>query len=230
MTPAGSNGGDVVGVVLAGGLSRRMGGGDKGLRLLGGVSLLERTAVRLRLQVGRVVLNANGDPARFASLGLPVAADPYPDFLGPLAGLVAGMAWARRHAPQARCIVTAACDTPFFPHDLVAALCAAQGGERPGGERPAVAVAASGGRAHPTFGLWSVALAGALEAALGAGRRKLLDCVREQGGVTVSFPFIRLGGMEMDPFFNINTEEDLALAERFAAAEGGDPAALLRMR
>ena len=108
----------VLGVILAGGQARRMGGGDKGLLLLGGVSLLDRVAKRLGRQVEAMCLNANGDPARFETFGLPVVADPVAGFAGPLAGVLAGMRWA---APQgASHVVSVAADTPFFPRDLVA--------------------------------------------------------------------------------------------------------------
>ena len=112
----------VVGLLLAGGQSRRMGGGDKALRLLGGISLLDRVIARLRPQVEALVLNANGDPARFAGFGLPVVADSVPDFAGPLAGVLAGLDWAAAHRPDCEFVVSVATDAPFLPHDLVARL------------------------------------------------------------------------------------------------------------
>src|SRR5688500_1549294 len=115
-------GADTCAVLLAGGLARRMGGGDKCLVPLGGRTLLERVIERARPQAGRLVLNANGDPVRFAAFGLPVVLDSVPGFAGPLAGILAGMEWAVTHAPEARHVASLATDTPFFPTDLVARL------------------------------------------------------------------------------------------------------------
>ncbi|MDX2264353.1 MAG: molybdenum cofactor guanylyltransferase MobA [Hyphomicrobiales bacterium] len=202
-------GGDVVGVVLAGGLSRRMGGGDKGLLDLAGASLIARVIERLRPQVGAMVVNANGDPARLARFGLPIAPDATADFAGPLSGVLAGMAWAREHRPAARWVATAACDTPFFPETFVAD-CLAAVGER----HTAIALAASSDGAHPVFGLWPTALAGDLERALERGVRKVLDWTNAHPTVEVRFGPVVLPGGHADPFFNANTPADLAEAER----------------
>src|SRR6185436_2052358 len=145
---------DVTGVILAGGLSRRMGGGDKGLLELAGRPMLAHVVCRLRPQVGAILVNANGDPARFAPLGLPVVPDTVGGFVGPLAGVLAGMRWSAVNAPDARWIVTAAGDAPLLPGDLVAQLAAAVA-SRPG----AIALAQSHGELHPVIGLWPVALA-----------------------------------------------------------------------
>ena len=145
--------GGVVGLLLAGGLSRRMGGGDKTLRLLGGRTILDHILERVRPQVKLLVLNANGDPARFAGTGLPVAPDVVPDYAGPLAGVLTGLDWAAEHAPGARWVATFATDAPFQPTDLVERLLAAvecQGAD--------MACARSSGREHPVFGLWPVHL------------------------------------------------------------------------
>lgn len=204
-----------LGVILAGGLATRMGGGDKGLLALGGQSLLTRVIDRLAPQVAGLALNANGDAARFAGLGLPVVADTIEGFAGPLAGVLAGLDWAAEQGAQA--IVTAAADTPFFPTDLVARLMAAAEGQvhplvlattpKSGDE-----VLKSGGKGrvnrHPTFGLWPVALRDDLRAALEAGLRKVVLWTDQHGGREALFeaePF--------DPFFNVNTPEDLARAE-----------------
>lgn len=202
----------IVGVLLAGGLSRRMGGGDKSLCSLCGVSLLERVVTRFRPQADVLVLNANGNPARFQEFGLPVLADTFPGFVGPLAGVLAGMIWARENCPQARYIATAACDTPFFPRNLVATLGGAVGARM-------IAVAACRGRVHPTFALWSVELAQPLEAAIAAGRRRLFDWVSEHNGIIVEFEPSLLGGAEIDPFLNINSPDDLGAAEQFLATK-----------
>ena len=159
---------DTVGLLLAGGRARRMGGGDKCLRTLAGATLLERAIDRARPQVGHLLLNANGDPARFADFGLEVVADVIEGFAGPLAGVLSGMAWMARHRPAGRWLATFATDAPFFPRDLVARM------RRAAEEGDADAVrAASAGRAHPVFGLWRVSLRGDLERAMGAGVRKI---------------------------------------------------------
>jgi molybdopterin-guanine dinucleotide biosynthesis protein A len=194
----------VTGVILAGGQSRRMGGGDKGLLDLAGKPMLAHVVERLAPQVGRMVLNANGDPTRFAALGLPVVPDPLPGFPGPLAGVLAGMRWSQANAPSARWIATAAGDAPLLPADLVAQ-CLAALQDRPG----AIALAQSGGELHPVIGLWPVALADDLEAQLATGVRKVLAWTDRHGTVPVPFPFVRVGKAELDPFFNANTPEEL---------------------
>jgi molybdopterin-guanine dinucleotide biosynthesis protein A len=205
----------VAGVILAGGLSRRMGGGDKALRELGGKPLIARVLERLAPQASPVALNANGDPARFGALALPVIPDATGDFPGPLAGVLAGMRWAAGAAPEARFIATAACDTPFLPHNLVGALLAASRGAY-----PAIVLAASGEQVHPVFGLWPVALADDLAAALHNGTRKMVHWVERHPHFTAPFPFANAGGKLVDPFFNANTPEDLAEAESLLAMEG----------
>src|ERR671910_2846070 len=156
-----SDGGSVVGVLLAGGQATRMGGGDKSLRRLGDRTILEHVIERARPQVAALVLNANGDPARFAPFRLPVVSDVIAGFAGPLAGVLTGMEWARTRRPDCPWIATIATDTPFFPTDLVGRMLSAV--ER---ERAELACAASGGRAPPGFGLWPVRLAADLRAAM----------------------------------------------------------------
>ncbi|WP_293574097.1 molybdenum cofactor guanylyltransferase MobA [Phaeobacter sp.] len=197
-----------MGVVLAGGQATRMGGGDKGALVVGGRSMLDRVVDRLGPQVGRLVINANGDPHRFAEYGLPVVADSLPDFPGPLAGVLAGMEWAAQAG--ATHIVTAAADTPFFPTDLVGRLSrAAERANTP----IALAATHEGGRTnrHPTFGLWPVALRADLRAALEGGLRKVVLWTDKHGAATAAF--------DDEAFFNVNTPEDLAEAERRAAEE-----------
>jgi molybdenum cofactor guanylyltransferase/molybdopterin-guanine dinucleotide biosynthesis protein MobB len=201
-----------VGVLLAGGLSRRMGGGDKSLRHLGGRPMIAHAVERLRPQVDALILNANGDASRFAFLGLPVVADREADYAGPLAGVLAGMDWAREHAPDARWIVTAACDTPFFPRDLVARLRAAA--EEAKAE---IALAASKGQGHFVFALWPVALADDLADYLAQGGRKVQDWIAQYAHLHVEFAPAEIGGSEVDPFFNVNTPEDLVFAESLLA-------------
>ena len=198
----------VAGILLAGGRSSRFGGGDKCLLPLGGKPLLVHTIERLTSQVEAMVLNANGDPARFAQFGLPVIADADNDRAGPLAGVLAGMEWADEEAPNMRCIVTVPTDTPFFPSDLVARLVEAQQGRN---DVPVVASSASG--EHAVFGLWPIALAPMLRHDLAAGKRKTLDWARGQGAISVQFPPSILGGVSVDPFFNINEPQDLSRAE-----------------
>ncbi len=193
-----------LGVILAGGRATRMGGGDKGLLDLGGQTLLARVQDRLAPQVAGLALNANGDPDRFAAYNLPVLADSLADHPGPLAGVLAGLDWAAGQGAQT--IVTAAADTPFFPTDLVARLMATAQGM----QNPLVLAATSDGHRHPTFGLWPVALREDLRAALIGGLRKVvLWTDTHQGRQTV---FDAQDAANTDPFFNVNTPEDLAAA------------------
>ncbi len=203
---------NVLGLVLAGGQSRRMGGGDKALRLLGGVSLLDRVIARFRPQVGTMVINANGDPARFAGFGLPVVADSVPDFAGPLAGVLAGLDWAAAHRPDWEFVASVATDAPFLPHDLVARL--VQGVREAGAD---LACAASGGRAHPVFGLWPMRLREDLRhAVVVEGIRKVDAWTGRHKLVTVSF-----ADRPVDPFFNANRPEDLTAAAALMVAAAG---------
>lgn len=195
--------GTVVGVVLAGGLSRRMGGGDKGLRVLAGKPMLAHVIERLAPQVQGCVINANGDPTRLIPLGLPIVPDTFGDFAGPLAGVLAGMRWALSHVPEARSIVTVPSDSPLLPHDLVARL---RAGQPP--QRETIVLAQSSGRLHPVVALWPVSLADDLQAALEAGVRKILAWTDRHGAAQVSFPPVRLAGVEFDSFFNANTPEE----------------------
>ena len=194
----------IVGVVLAGGRSQRMGGGDKALRDLGGRTMLAHIISMLTPQVGRVIVNANGDPARFATLGLPVVADAAQNYAGPLAGILAGLRWASVNARQVRRIVTVPGDSPFIPSDLVARLVAAS--DAAGG---AIAVAQSAGVLHHVTALWPVELEDALAAAVDQGERQVGNWAARQGIVAVPFDPVRIGGRPVDPFFNINTPEDL---------------------
>ena len=195
---------NIVGVVLAGGLSRRMGGGDKGLLPLAGRSMIAEVVARLGGQVPRIVVNANGDPTRFAELGLPVVADTIEGFVGPLAGVLAGLRWTATHVPTATHIVSVSSDAPLLPADLVANFIAAIG-EGQG----QIAMARSAGELHPVIGLWPVRLADDLDLALRAGLRKVLHWTDRHGTVAVDFPFVQIGGREVDPFFNANTPEEL---------------------
>lgn len=193
----------VVGLLLAGGLSRRMGGGDKALRLLGGVSLLDRVIERLRPQVEALVLNANGDPARFARFGLPVVPDSVPDFAGPLAGVLAGLDWTASHRPDCAYVVSVATDAPFLPKDMVARFTA--GIEEAQAD---LACAASAGQAHPVIGLWPARLREDLrQAVVEEGIRKVDQWTARHRLATVPF-----ASEPVDPFFNANRPEDLAAA------------------
>lgn len=195
----------VVGVVLAGGLSRRMGGGDKSLRPLGGRPVLAHVIERLRPQVTRLLINANGDPARFSQFDLPVAADLVPDHAGPLAGVLTGLEWAAEEAPECPWVVTVPGDGPFLPRDLVQWLLAVA--ERASAD---LATAASGGRSHPVVGLWPVRLRDDLRrAVVEEGVRKVDEWTARHRLVGVTFDTTPI-----DPFFNVNRPEDLAEAER----------------
>lgn len=199
-------------VLLAGGLARRMGGGDKPMREIAGRSILDRVIARLKPQCGDLILNANGDPTRFATFGLPVVPDSVADFPGPLAGILAGLDWVAAHQPQSEWMLSAAGDCPFLPHDLAARLaqaCADEGAE--------LAIAASGGQPHPVIGLWRVALRDALRHALVAEDiRQVGRFTARHRTATANWP-----ATPLDPFFNANTADDLAEAERLAARDGG---------
>ncbi len=200
----------VAGVLLAGGQSRRMGGGDKALLKLGGETILGRVAARVRPQVRALAINANGDPARFDAFALPVVADVVEGFAGPLAGVLTGLLWAREAAPDCRWLASFATDAPFLPTDLVARLLAAAEGAD-------MACAASAGRNHPVFGLWPLALTDELHHAV------VEEGVRKVDAWTGRY---RLGVAEfpagpVDPFFNTNRPDDLAQAETLLASLDG---------
>ena len=201
----------IPGVLLAGGLARRMGGGDKPMRTIKGRTILERVIARLAPQCDGLILNANGDPARFATFGLPVIADGVADFPGPLAGILAGLDWAAARRPEVTFILSAAADCPFLPHDLVARLDAARKAQ--GAE---LAVAASGEQTHPVIGLWSVALREKLRHAL------VKEDIRKIDRWTARYPLatVTWPATPLDPFFNANTAEDIAEAERLAILDG----------
>jgi len=197
----------IAGVLLAGGQSQRMGGGDKNLRLLGGKPMLAHVIERAKPQVDALVLNANGDPRRFASFGLPVIADSVAGFAGPLAGVLAGLDWAAKNLPEAELVASFATDAPFFPRDLVPRLAVAL--EEGGFD---LACAQSNGQAHPVFGLWPLSLRDELRKALAGGLRKVDQWTARYKLVEVEFL-----AEPVDPFFNANRPEDLAEAERLVA-------------
>ena len=202
----------VAGILLAGGLSRRMGGGDKCLRPLGATTILARIVARAAPQVAALALNANGDPARFAAYGLPVVADSIPDYAGPLAGVLAGLDWAAASSAAVTHVASFATDAPFLPADLVARFLAARAAE--GAD---LVCASSGGRTHPVFGLWPVALREALRRALrDEGIRKVDAWTSRYRLAIVDYP-----AAPFDPFFNTNRPDDLAVAERLAGAGEG---------
>jgi molybdenum cofactor guanylyltransferase len=187
-----------------------MGGGDKPMRTIGGRTILERVIARLAPQCDGLILNANGDPARFAAFGLPVIADSVADFPGPLAGILAALDWMAANRPEVSLVLSAAGDCPFLPRDLVARL-------RDGlvKENAQLAVAASGDQSHPVIGLWSVSLRDQLRHALVVEDvRKIDRWTARYRLATVNWPTEPL-----DPFFNANTVEDIAEAERLAALD-----------
>ena len=203
-----------VGILLAGGASTRMGGGVKCLLPLAGRPVLAHVIERLRPQIAQLVINANDDHAKFAQFGLPVISDVIGGRQGPLAGVHAGIVWARANLPEARFVITAAADTPFFPDDLVQRFRAALGNSE-----PRLMVASSEENVHPVFGLWPVSLAAALERSLERGERKVSAWVKEHGAEEVYFPPSEIGGCAVDPFFNLNRPEDFAEAEALLARE-----------
>jgi molybdopterin-guanine dinucleotide biosynthesis protein A len=197
-----------LGLVLAGGLARRMGGGDKALLKIGAATILERVLDRFGPQCSRLILNANGDPARFASTHLPVIADEIPDFAGPLAGVLAGLDWAAAQMPEVAWIASVPGDCPFLPRDLVARLHAA----RAAADLP-LACARSGEWRHPVVGLWPVALRADLRRALVEENLHKIEVWTGRHGVAIAdWP-----AAPVDPFFNVNTPDDAAEAGRIAA-------------
>jgi molybdopterin-guanine dinucleotide biosynthesis protein A len=199
-----------LGLVLAGGLARRMGGGDKARISIGGATILERVLARLTPQCAAVILNANGDPARFADAGLAVVPDSVPDFAGPLAGILAGLDWAAAHRPEIADVASVPGDCPFLPGDLVARLSAA----RAAAGVP-LACARSGEWRHPVVGLWPVRLRADLRHALVEEDLRKIEIWTGRHGVAVAdWP-----AAPVDPFFNVNTPQDAAAAERMAALE-----------
>jgi len=202
-----------LGLVLAGGLARRMGGGDKAFLSIGGKTILERALARFRPQCTGLVLNANGDPKRFANYDLPVVADDIPGFAGPLAGILAGLDWVAKNAPRIEWIATVPGDCPFLPHDLVLRLHAARIDES-----KLLACARSGEWRHPVAGIWPVALRADLRDALvKEGLHKIEVWTGRHGVAIAEWP-----DKPIDPFFNVNTPEDLAKAEELAKRNADD--------
>lgn len=194
----------IAGLILAGGRSSRMAGADKTLMPLGGVPLVARILARLSPQASPVAINTNADAALFSSFGAAVIGDTIAGYQGPLAGVLAGLEWVPNDATRLLCV---AGDTPFFPLDLRRRL---EEAAKPG----RIAVASSGGRVHPTFALWPTDLRDALASFLESGdTRRVMTFIEQAGMDAVEFPMQRLGGSEVDPFFNINTRDDLSAAE-----------------
>jgi molybdenum cofactor guanylyltransferase len=199
-----------LGLILAGGLARRMGGGDKVRIKIGGKTILERVLATMTPQCAGLIINANGDPARFADTRLPVVADTVPDFAGPLAGILAGLDWAAAHAPDIADIASVPGDCPFLPSDLVARLAEA----RAQAKAP-LACARSGDWRHPVVGLWPVAMREDLRKALMVEGLHKIEIWTARHGVAIA----DWSPTPLDPFFNVNTPEDVATAERVAAQE-----------
>lgn len=196
-----------VGVLLAGGLARRMGGGDKPMRTVGGRPILERVIARVASQCDQLILNANGDPVRFASFGLTVVADTVEGFAGPLAGVLTALDWAARQKPETQWVLSVAADCPFLPGDLASRL-----HQERLDQDAQLAFAASGGQIHHAVGLWSVSLRDELRHALtDEGVRQISSWTARYKSAVVSWPI-----EPVDPFFNANTTEDIAEAERLA--------------
>jgi len=198
---------DIPAVILAGGLARRMGGGDKALRAVGGIPVLARVIAALRPQCGALVLNANGDASRFAAFDLPVLADDIAGFSGPLAGVVAGLDHLAVYHPDATHMLSVAADSPFLPHDLVA---------RMRGAAAPMACASSGGQRHPVIALWPVAARNDIRAMLVEERIHKMGIVLERLGCVA----VEWAVTPFDPFFNANTETDFVEAERIAEEFG----------
>jgi len=197
-----------LGLILAGGLARRMGGGDKARIRIGGVTILGRVLACLQPQCDRIIINANGDPARFSDTGLPVVPDSVPDFAGPLAGILAGLDWAAANAPNMVDVVSVPGDCPFLPVNLVERLEAARAAEK-----LPLACARSGDWRHPVVGLWPVALRDDLRRALVEEDLHKIEVWTARHGVAIA----NWPAKPVDPFFNVNTPEDVVQAEHIAA-------------
>jgi molybdenum cofactor guanylyltransferase len=203
---SGLNPSSLLAVILAGGAARRMGGGDKGMAEIDGAPMLAHVIRRLKPQVGSLLLNANGDAARFAVFGLRVIPDLDSRLRGPMSGILAAMTWAERAAPEVRALITVSTDVPFLPSDLASRLIV----EGRGGP----AIATSGGRRHPTIGLWPMTMKDAFAAALDSDELSVNSFANRHGAIEVSFAFSESGGALIDPFFNANTPGDLELARQ----------------
>jgi len=197
-----------LGLILAGGLARRMGGGDKARIRIGGVTILGRVLACLQPQCDRIIINANGDPGRFADTGLQVVPDSVPDFAGPLAGILAGLDWAATHAPDVADIVSVPGDCPFLPVDLVERFGIARAAEK-----LPLACARSGDWRHPVVGLWPVALRDDLRRALVEEDLHKIEVWTARHGVAIA----NWPAKPVDPFLNVNTPEDVVEAEHIAA-------------
>lgn len=196
---------EIAAVILAGGLARRMGGGDKAYKMLAGQSLLERILARVEPQVGPLVLNANGDPKRFSHTGLFVVEDVVEGHPGPLAGVLTGLDWVAEHHPECQWMLSVPCDAPFIPLDLVRGLKAAM--EK---DQNPLACAQSHGRTHPVVGLWSVALRENLRQAIVDEELRKVDRWTARHGIShVDFDDVLIEGKLIDPFFNANKPNDL---------------------
>ncbi len=195
----------VAGVIIAGGMARRLQGADKPLVPVAGRPLAGHVVARFRPQVDALLLNANGDPARFAGLGVSVQEDMVPGD-GPLAGLLTGMLWARGMLPEAEWLASVPVDTPFLPTDLVQRLHAAAVAQD-----AECAMARSEGRAHPIIAVWWLGLASELQSAMANGLRRVEGFLADHRVVQVSWD-----SRPVDPFFNVNTREDLHEAARLA--------------
>src|SRR4029079_16047042 len=199
----------ILGVILAGGQSRRFGGGDKGFADLDGRPVLSHVIERFRPQIGRLILNANGDLSRFASFGLEVVADREIPGQGPLSGILTALEWAKRHAPDCTAVATVSTDVPFLAPNLIQRL-EAERGDR-------VAIAVSAGRRHPTIAIWPLTSREAVADALQRGALSVAALAAELNAVAVPFPMGEIDGVTIDPFFNVNRPEDLVAARALLA-------------
>jgi len=190
-----------------------MGGRDKGAMELVGKPMLQHIIDRIAPQLSVLSINANGDPARFAKYGLDIFPDCTGGHLGPLAGILSGMLWARKHTPQARLVATVSTDVPLLPLDLIAKLNAASHGDP-----DVIVLARSADRLHPVIGLWPVSLSGRFAAALHKGIRKLNWVTEHNHTISVDFPLTQISGSLVDPFFNVNTLEELQEVRQILSA------------
>lgn len=195
---------ETVGVILAGGRAQRMEGRDKAFIVLDGAPILTHVAKHFAPQCLATVISANGDPSRFKTFQLPVVPDTIPDHPGPLAGILAALEWVAKHHPSVDWVASVTVDAPFIPDDFVLRLHEARSSRR-----AELAIAQSAERNHPACALWPVSSSASLRQAIQAeGLRKVGAWVARHDTGTAVWP-----SHPVDPFFNINTPEDLKLAQ-----------------
>ena len=189
-----------------------MGGGDKCLIPIAGIPMLDFVFIRLKRQLNQIVINANGDPNRFAHMELPIVSDSVKGFPGPLAGILAGLLWIQENLESSNYLLTVASDTPFFPEDLKSNML-----DESQKDSNAIVLASSGGKTHPVFGLWPTRITSDLKNWIDQNQsRKVMDFVNTHSNYLVEFDLVEMGNEIIDPFFNVNAPDDIVIAENYS--------------